>query len=82
MVRVALTAMLKVVCKLDGLRPAPIWPGSESQVKKVLKSFGDDDKLPENWHFHAYLTEDWDAFFPFPTSKWTAAEKYGMMIGC
>lgn len=68
MVRVSLTAMLKAIVKLENLRAAPVWPGPKSEVKKVLKKFGADDKLPESWHYHAYLTEDWDAFFPFPTS--------------
>ena len=69
MVRVGLTAMLKSIVKLNGLQPAPVWPPPESRVKKVLRKFGDDDNLPESWHYHAYLTEDWDSFFPFPTSK-------------
>jgi hypothetical protein len=68
MVRVGLTAMLKEIVKLEGLRAAPVWPGPVSSVKKVLRSFGDNDTLPESWHYHAYLTEDWDSFFPFPTS--------------
>jgi hypothetical protein len=69
MARVSLTAMLKSICKLDGLKPAPVWPGPESQVKKVMRSFGNDDTMPESWHYHAYLTEDLESFFPFPTSK-------------
>lgn len=70
MARVALTAMLKTVAKLDNLRAADVWPGPKSQVKKVLKRFdAHDAEVPLDWHFHAYLTEDWDSFFPFPTSE-------------
>ena len=74
MTRVALTTMLKVICRLDGLRPAPVTVGNhmrESEVKKVVKEFvpGDSKVLPESWHYHAFLTEDWDMYFPFPTSK-------------
>jgi hypothetical protein len=74
MTRVALTTMLKVIGRLDNLRPAPVSIGKErttSQVKKIVKEFepGDSATLPESWHYHIYLTEDWDGFFPFPTSK-------------
>lgn len=69
MTRVALTAMLKEVALLPGVRAAPAWPGPKSTVKKVMKPFFDGDTLPEEWHYHAYLTEDWDSYFPFPTSK-------------
>lgn len=43
----------------------------DSCVKKVVKEFepGDAQRLPEGWGFHAYLMEDWDLFFPFPTSE-------------
>ncbi|WPH04110.1 putative hem peroxidase superfamily, hem peroxidase, animal-type, cytochrome P450 superfamily [Acrodontium crateriforme] len=95
----ALTTMLKVVGRLDGLRPAPVAVGpnsTTSRVKKVLRNFdfempaekisapkvdtavsgsknADADvdghgNVPESWHYHAFLTEDWDQFFPFPTS--------------
>ena len=66
--------MLKVIAKLDHLRPAPVAIGGTtvpSQVKKVVKEFvpGDLAKIPEAWHYHQFLTEDWDMYFPFPTSK-------------
>lgn len=66
-VRVSLTAMLKSIFKLDGLAPAPVWPGPVSEVKKVVKSMGEG--IPESWCYHAFLTEDWESFFPFPTSE-------------
>ncbi|GAB7349036.1 hypothetical protein MBLNU459_g8005t1 [Dothideomycetes sp. NU459] len=66
--RVSLTTMLKVICRLDNLRAAPVYPGPLSAVKKVLKPFGPNDTAPESWHYHAYLTEDWNMYFPFPTS--------------
>ena len=74
MTRVALTTMLKVVARLDGLRPAPVSLGrkrTQAAVQKVVKEFvpGDSKVLPESWHYHLFLTEDWDAYFPFPTSK-------------
>ncbi|EME48559.1 hypothetical protein DOTSEDRAFT_67567 [Dothistroma septosporum NZE10] len=73
MTRVALTTMLKVIGRLDNLRPATVATGKysgEHKVKKVLKEFvpGDRAVLPEEWHYHLYLTEDWDQYFPFPTS--------------
>jgi cytochrome P450 len=68
MVRVTLTAMLKSIFKLDGLEPAPVWPGPKSAVKKVMNKFGDDDTRPDSWHYHSFMTEDWDSYFPFPTS--------------
>lgn len=67
--RVSLTTMMKVICRLDNLRPAKVHPGPLSKVKKVLKPFGPDDTAPESWHYHAYMTEDWNMFFPFPTSE-------------
>lgn len=74
MTRVALTTMLKEIGKLGGLRPATVAVGRErveSHVKKVTKEFvpGDHKTVPESWHYHAFLTEDWDMFFPFPTSE-------------
>ncbi|KAK4555581.1 hypothetical protein LTR86_007334 [Recurvomyces mirabilis] len=79
MTRVGLTTMLKVVAKLEGLQPAPVAIGGKtvrSSVKKVVKEFvpGDSATLPENWHFHLFLMEDWDMYFPFPTTlkcEWT-----------
>ncbi|KAL1305155.1 hypothetical protein AAFC00_002079 [Neodothiora populina] len=67
-VRVSLTAMLKEIFKLEGLTPAPVWPGPVSKVKKVLKKFPGGEGLPDDWQYHGYLTEDWDQYFPFPTS--------------
>lgn len=74
MAMVALTTMLKVVGRLDNLRSAPITIGKTmgtSEVKKVVQEtqIGDAKALPDNWNYHAFLTEDWDMFFPFPTSK-------------
>lgn len=75
MTRVALTTMLKVFAKLANLRPALVTVGSNPPapctVKKVVKEFvpGDLKVIPESWHYHAFLTEDWDMYFPFPTSK-------------
>ncbi|CAK3987206.1 Psi-producing oxygenase A [Lecanosticta acicola] len=77
---VALTSMLKAVGRLDGLRPARV-SGGESRVKQVVKSFapgvlggGEDDdddasrRIPDEWCFSAFLTEEWDQFWPVPMS--------------
>lgn len=73
--RVALTTMLKCVAKLPSLRPATVSVGRDpwapSQVKKVVREFvpGDAESLPPSWLYHAFLTENWDMFFPFPTGE-------------
>lgn len=67
MTRIALTAMLKEVAKLKGLRPAK---GPQGKVHKVAKRFRPEDKYP----YHAYLTEMWDGFWPFPCGKSTHPE--------
>ena len=75
MVRVSLTAMLRVIFRrLPNLKPAKVYSArrvQDSTVKKIRKSFGPAaaDHLPESWHYHAYMTEDWDQFWPFPTSE-------------
>lgn len=73
--RTALTTMLKCVARLPNLRPATVTvgrnPWAPSQVKKVLKEFvpGDREAFPVSWHYHAFLTENWDMYFPFPTGE-------------
>lgn len=74
MTRVALTTMLKVIASLPKLQPAPVSIGGmtiPSKVKKVVKEFvpGDSAVVPEAWHYHEFLTEDWEMYFPFPASK-------------
>ena len=85
MTRVALTTMLKVIGRLDNLRPARVTVGKTpvpNQVKKVVKEFvpGDLKVLPESWHYHAFLTVDWDQYFPFPTSKSLSGVVSGMVV--
>ena len=58
--RVALTAMLKTVGKLQNLRRAP---GAQGQLKKVPRPGG----------FYVYMTENHGSYFPFPTSKYHSA---------
>ncbi|KAL8832166.1 MAG: hypothetical protein Q9191_000439 [Dirinaria sp. TL-2023a] len=53
--RVALTAMLKVVGRLDNLRRAP---GPQGQLKKIPRPGG----------FHVYMRSDHGSYFPFPTT--------------
>ena len=52
---VALTAMLRTVAKLDGLRRAP---GPQGQLKKVPRPGG----------FYVYMREDHGSYFVFPCS--------------
>lgn len=53
--RVALTAMLKVVGRLDNLRRAP---GPLGELKKIPRPGG----------FHVYMRSDHGSYFPFPTT--------------
>lgn len=54
--KVALTAMLRVVGRLDNLRRAP---GPQGQLKKVPRAGG----------FYVYMKEDYTSYFPFPMSE-------------
>ena len=56
--RTALTAMLRVVGRLDNLRRAP---GPQGQLKKIPRPGG----------FYAYMRADHGSYFPFPTSECT-----------
>ncbi len=47
--------MLRIIAKLENLRPAP---GPQGVLKKVDRGDG----------FYAYMTEDWGKYFPFPTT--------------
>ncbi|KAF2629834.1 heme peroxidase [Macroventuria anomochaeta] len=59
MAKVTLTCMLKEVAKLKNLRPAL---GDQGKLHKVEKKMYPGEKYP----YHAYLTENWDMYFPFP----------------
>jgi cytochrome P450 len=54
--KVAITAMLKTVGRLDNLRRAP---GEQGKLKKIPRPGG----------FYIYMREDYGGYFPFPTSK-------------
>lgn len=54
--QIALTAMVKVMARLENLRPAS---GPQGILKKVPREDG----------FYAYMTEDEGKYFPFPTSE-------------
>ena len=54
--RVAITAMLKTVGRLDNLRRAP---GPRGELKKIPRPGG----------FYIYMKEDESGYFPFPTSE-------------
>ncbi|KAF2866163.1 hypothetical protein BDV95DRAFT_612030 [Massariosphaeria phaeospora] len=60
MTRVALTTMLREIARLKNLRVAK---GLQGQVHKVPRVMGERGA---EYPYHAYLTENWDAFFPFP----------------
>ncbi|KAH7359935.1 heme peroxidase [Pyrenochaeta sp. MPI-SDFR-AT-0127] len=60
MTRITLTTMLREVARLKNLRPAL---GPQGKVHKVVKKMGHG---PEKYPYHAYLTENWDMYFPFP----------------
>lgn len=53
--KVAITAMLKTVCRLDNLRRAP---GPKGELKKIPRPGG----------FYIYMREDYGSYFPFPLS--------------
>jgi linoleate 10R-lipoxygenase len=55
--RVALTAMLKTVGRLDHLRRAP---GPSGQLKKIPRPGG----------FYIYMRADHGSYWPFPTSEY------------
>jgi hypothetical protein len=54
--KVALTAMLRVIGRLDNLRPAP---GPQGKLKKVERKNG----------FYTYTREDESSFYAFPMSQ-------------
>jgi linoleate 10R-lipoxygenase len=54
--KVAITAMLKTVGRLDNLRRAP---GPRGELKKIPRPGG----------FYIYMREDYGGYFPFPTCK-------------
>jgi hypothetical protein len=61
MTRISLTTMLREVARLKGLRPAL---GPQGKVHKVAKK-----EMGAQYPYHAYLTENWDGFWPFPCCK-------------
>ncbi len=67
MVRISLTTMLREVAKLKGLRAAP---GPQGRIKKVVQK-APGETQPGKYPYHAYLTGDWDMYFPFPCCKFS-----------
>jgi linoleate 8R-lipoxygenase/9,12-octadecadienoate 8-hydroperoxide 8R-isomerase len=65
--RVALTAMFKIVCRLPGLRAAP---GPQGVLHKVEVPWPEQGTKREEPWFHAYLSEGHDGLWPFPQSKY------------
>lgn len=74
MTRIALTTMFKVIGRLDGLQPVA---GPQGKLHKITQPFAHGISVPEGGEFwqsqdvqyHAYMTEMFDSFFPFPTCK-------------
>jgi cytochrome P450 len=62
----ALTAMFKVVGKLDKLRPAL---GPQGLLHKVKAPFPTEGVVPKGPWYDLYLTESHDSLWPFPQSK-------------
>ncbi|CAO2651331.1 Nn.00g096280.m01.CDS01 [Neocucurbitaria sp. VM-36] len=62
MTRISLTTMLKEVAKLKNFRPALGPQGKVHKVEKVMGGGAEEEKYP----YHAYLTENWEMYFPFP----------------
>lgn len=85
MTRVALTTMLKTIAKLPGLKPAMVWTGKKSEksrIKKVMMPFPEGvPVVPESWHYHVYLTEKWDMYFPFPTCEYIVLSFETSLVG-
>lgn len=50
--------MVRVVARLDTLRPAP---GAQGQLKKI----------PQEAGFSVYMREDYGSYSPFPTSEYS-----------
>jgi hypothetical protein len=63
--RIALTAMMKEVAKLKGLRPAQ---GPQGKIHKVVKNMDE-----EEFKYHQYLTEMQDVYFSVPCGKFKSA---------
>jgi len=64
--RVALTAIFKVVGKLNNLRPAI---GAQGKIHKILAPYPVEGQQPKGPWFHNYLTENHDRLWPSPQSK-------------
>lgn len=59
--KVALAAMLRVVGRLDNLRPAP---GPQGELKKIPRDNG----------FYTYMRQDETSFYAFPMSESSQAQ--------
>jgi linoleate 8R-lipoxygenase/9,12-octadecadienoate 8-hydroperoxide 8R-isomerase len=64
--RIALTAMLKVVAKLDGLKPAT---GPQGQIQRIPRPLPGSVAGSEKDRYNGFLTENWDGVWPVPQSK-------------
>jgi cytochrome P450 len=71
--RVALTAMFKVIGKLDNLRPAK---GGQGIIHKIYAPYPELGEKPKGPWYHVYLTENHDRLWPFPQSKFAFLNLY------
>jgi cytochrome P450 len=64
--QIALTAMLKVIGRLDKLQPVP---GPQGEVHKVVARVPGEGESPVVPWFHQYLSDKQDSLWPAPQSK-------------
>lgn len=74
--RIALTAMLKVVCRLDNLRRAPGGQGQHlletcCRLARLTQYSGELKKILQPGGSYLYMRADYGSYSPLPTSKLT-----------
>jgi linoleate 8R-lipoxygenase/9,12-octadecadienoate 8-hydroperoxide 8R-isomerase len=68
--RIALTAMIKAVIKLDGLKPAP---EPQGKIHRISRPLPGKVQGTEEQRYSGFLTENWDAVWPVPQSKFISS---------
>ena len=104
MAEVALTAMFKTVMKLEGLQPVAGPQGQMKKVLRgfgredgefgyhplAVPEGNEEERRESKDGYHVYMTNMWDMYYPFPTSKFllpfslrrlrVAAFRFGRML--
>ncbi|KAI4593036.1 hypothetical protein KJ359_010122 [Pestalotiopsis sp. 9143b] len=86
MMRASLTAMLKAICRLEGVEALR---GAQGQLQKRVRPFSTSATPPgedgawkdEDIHYHRYLSEMLDSYLPFPVSlkiTWDSPKTAGL----